>query len=92
MERSQARRHRRTPGHVANWPVIQAWLCGGGHFLRVYSDGALTAASILSTLPGRLQEQETVIEGFDALPEAMLKLLSGANTGKLVVRTQSASH
>jgi NADPH-dependent curcumin reductase CurA len=35
---------------------------------------------------GRLTAQETVVEGIDRMPDAFLGLLSGGNTGKMVVR------
>jgi NADPH-dependent curcumin reductase CurA len=35
---------------------------------------------------GRVQAQETVVDGIDAMPGAFLGLLSGSNTGKMVVR------
>lgn len=35
---------------------------------------------------GELKSEETVVEGFEALPRAMLALFSGGNVGKLVVR------
>jgi len=35
---------------------------------------------------GKLQSRETIIEGFDKLPEALVLLFDGANTGKMVVR------
>ncbi|TDE16645.1 NADP-dependent oxidoreductase [Dyadobacter psychrotolerans] len=34
----------------------------------------------------KLKFTETIIEGFDQLPEAMLSLFSGGNTGKMVVK------
>ena len=34
----------------------------------------------------KLKYTETIIEGFDKLPEAMLALFSGGNTGKMVVK------
>ena len=36
---------------------------------------------------GRLQSRTTVIEGFEALPRALIKLFEGANIGKMMVRT-----
>ena len=36
---------------------------------------------------GRLRQNTTVIEGFQALPKALIKLFEGYNTGKLMVRT-----
>jgi hypothetical protein len=35
---------------------------------------------------GRLKHQETIVEGFDKLPEAFLGLFSGSNTGKMLVK------
>jgi NADPH2:quinone reductase len=35
---------------------------------------------------GRLRHDETVVEGFERLPEALGLLFAGANTGKLLVR------
>ena len=35
---------------------------------------------------GKLQSEETVFEGLDAMPEAFLGLFSGGNTGKMLVK------
>ena len=35
---------------------------------------------------GKLQNEETVFDGLDAMPEAFLGLFSGSNTGKMLVR------
>lgn len=35
---------------------------------------------------GKLKTTETIVEGFDKLPEAFLSLFSGYNTGKLIVK------
>jgi NADPH-dependent curcumin reductase CurA len=35
---------------------------------------------------GRLRAQETVVDGIDRMPDAFLGLLTGGNTGKMVVR------
>ena len=44
-------------------------------------------AEVLPALvEGRVQARETVLEGLDRAPEAFLGLLSGANTGKMLVR------
>jgi hypothetical protein len=37
---------------------------------------------------GKIKYTETVIEGFDKLPEAFLGLFSGSNQGKMLVRTE----
>jgi NADPH-dependent curcumin reductase CurA len=34
---------------------------------------------------GRLQARETVVEGLENAPAAFLGLMSGANTGKMIV-------
>jgi len=35
---------------------------------------------------GKLKNEETIIDGFDKLPEALLGLFSGSNKGKMVVK------
>ena len=35
---------------------------------------------------GKLRYKETIIEGFDNLPAALLGLFSGVNTGKMIVK------
>lgn len=37
---------------------------------------------------GKLQNKETIVKGFDNLPEAFIGLFDGVNTGKLVVETK----
>jgi NADPH-dependent curcumin reductase CurA len=37
---------------------------------------------------GKLKYTETIIEGFDKLPEAFLGLFIGINQGKMLVRTE----
>lgn len=38
---------------------------------------------------GRIRYSETVLDGFERLPEALAALFSGANTGKMLVRAQA---
>jgi NADPH-dependent curcumin reductase len=40
---------------------------------------------------GRLKFHETVAQGLEAAPAALINLLSGANVGKQVVRLAAAS-
>jgi hypothetical protein len=35
---------------------------------------------------GQLKQRETVVEGFENLPKALIKLFEGANTGKMMVK------
>ena len=35
---------------------------------------------------GKIKAEETVVEGFEKVPEAFLGLVSGYNTGKMVVK------
>jgi NADPH-dependent curcumin reductase len=39
---------------------------------------------------GRMRSKEDVVEGLEAFPQALLKLFSGANFGKLVLQLQAA--
>ena len=38
---------------------------------------------------GKIQSSETIIEGFDSLPRALIGLFSGKNTGKMIVKAAS---
>ncbi len=53
------------------------------HFHQAPEAGAEIGGHIAA---GRLEVLETVVEGFEGLPEALNMLFDGANTGKLVVR------
>lgn len=53
------------------------------HFHQAAEAGAEIGGYIAA---GRLEVLETVVEGFERLPEALNMLFDGANTGKLVVR------
>lgn len=35
---------------------------------------------------GKIQAHETVVEGFEKMPEAFIGLFSGANLGKMIVK------
>ncbi|MBN1529989.1 MAG: NADP-dependent oxidoreductase [Thermoleophilaceae bacterium] len=54
------------------------------HFARA-PEAAAEIGGLMSA--GRLQPLETVVEGFEKLPEAINMLFDGANVGKLVVKT-----
>lgn len=58
-----------------------------GFIVRNYSDRFDEGFNFLSQLykDGSLKSQETIIHGFDKLPEAFLGLFSGNNTGKMLV-------
>ena len=49
-----------------------------------YAEAARTMA--LWIAQGRLRLREDIVEGFDAFPDALLKLFRGENTGKLVLK------
>jgi NADPH-dependent curcumin reductase CurA len=36
---------------------------------------------------GKLKHEETIVEGFDSIPQAFIDLFSGKNKGKMVVKT-----
>jgi NADPH-dependent curcumin reductase CurA len=60
-----------------------------GFIVSNYSDKHAEAIKQLTQWlsEGKLKYTETVIEGFDRLPEAFLGLFSGTNQGKMLVRT-----
>ena len=49
-----------------------------------FGDAAQTLSGWLAS--GELKDQSTIMEGFDQIPNAILGLFSGANTGKMIVR------
>ena len=61
-----------------------------GFIVSNYSDRFSEAIAHLTQWlkDGKLKYTETIIEGFDKLPEAFLGLFSGNNKGKMLVRTE----
>jgi NADPH-dependent curcumin reductase CurA len=61
-----------------------------GFIVSNYSDRFGEAISHLTQWvnEGKLRYTETIIEGFDKLPDAFLGLFSGANQGKMLVKTE----
>jgi NADPH:quinone reductase len=53
-------------------------------FQSSFSDGMQQLSQWVKE--GKLMYQETIINGFDQLPEAFLNLFSGANKGKMIVK------
>jgi hypothetical protein len=64
-----------------------------GFIVRNYSERFGEAHQYLLKLwnDGKLNYTETVIEGFDKLPEAFIGLFNGINKGKLLVKTGDAN-
>jgi len=58
---------------------VWRWLHSGR-----WDEGLEQLASWVSE--GKLQSKETVVEGFEQLPEAFIGMLSGGNTGKMIVK------
>ena len=61
-----------------------------GFIVSNYSDHFSEAISHLTQWlnEGKLKYTETIIDGFDKLPEAFLGLFSGTNQGKMLVKTE----
>jgi NADPH:quinone reductase len=61
-----------------------------GFIVRNYSERYGEAQQYLLNLwnDGKLKYTETVLEGFERLPEAFLGLFNGINTGKMLVKTE----
>ncbi len=55
-----------------------------GNFQAEFEAGRKQMASWVKD--GKLKFSETIVEGFDKLPEAFLDLFSGKNTGKMIVK------
>jgi NADPH-dependent curcumin reductase CurA len=49
-----------------------------------YAEGARDMAGWMAA--GKLKSREDIVAGFDTFPETLLKLFSGENTGKLVLK------
>lgn len=56
------------------------------NYSHMYSDGISYISDHLRK--GELHYEETIIKGFDKLPDAFLGLFSGVNTGKLLVEVE----
>jgi len=59
-----------------------------GFIVSDHPDMAEPATAEITRLlqDGRLRHDETILEGFERMPEALAQLFAGANTGKLLVR------
>jgi hypothetical protein len=59
-----------------------------GFIVSDFAEKFPTAISILATWlkEGRLTYSETIVEGFDNIPQAFLDLFEGKNDGKMVVK------
>ena len=59
-----------------------------GFIVSDFSDKFAEGAQQLSQWlqEGKLQYEETVVEGFDSIPEAFIGLFTGKNTGKMIVK------
>ena len=49
-----------------------------------WNEGVLQMAQWIRE--GKIKAQETVVEGFENIPDAMSGLFTGANTGKMIVK------
>ena len=56
-----------------------------GRWIKRWVEGIMAMAKWVGE--GKIQVKETVVEGFDKMPEAFMGLFTGANTGKMIVKT-----
>lgn len=62
--------------------LLQGFLLGD--YLPRFGEGR---AQLLAWLrDGKLQNRETVVEGFESVPRALMGIFKGENTGKMVVK------
>ena len=68
--------------------IIERHVSMTGFNAGFYYDQApeIIAAFAAAEAAGELVVEETVIEGLDAMPQAFIAMLAGANTGKMLVR------
>ena len=56
-----------------------------GRWIKRWVEGIMAMAGWVGA--GKVQVKETVVEGFEKMPEAFMGLFTGANTGKMIVKT-----
>ena len=56
-----------------------------GRWIKRWVEGIQAMAQWVGA--GKIKVKETVVEGFDKMPEAFMGLFTGANTGKMIVKT-----
>ena len=64
-------------------PKVEGFLVG--RWVGRWVEGIKAMASWIGS--GQVQVKETVVEGFEKMPEAFMGLFTGANTGKMIVKT-----
>jgi hypothetical protein len=55
-----------------------------GNYQDRFPEGMIELSNLVKE--GKLKFTETIVEGFDQLPSALLGLFEGANTGKMIVK------
>ena len=77
---------------VANLALSGGPDLGGWRESRQWQDGSRPASSrfpgnkIFISYSYEIQVRETVVDGFDKMPQALMGLFTGDNTGKMVVK------
>jgi NADPH-dependent curcumin reductase CurA len=56
------------------------------NYISRFPEGVLQLSEWLRT--GKLNYRETIIKGFERLPDAFISLFSGENTGKMLVEIE----
>lgn len=74
-------------------PAFESWLAFKqlkmegflvGRFADRYTEGIENLYKLVES--GKLQYQETITDGFEQMPQALISLLRGGNTGKAIVK------
>ena len=70
------------------WPTATPSTCHATRGAAALSCNTMDRPTTLGgwLAEGKLHDENTVLEGFDQIPTAILGLFSGANTGKMLVR------
>ena len=87
---SQYNNSKPSPGYSILPHLLTRSVMLQGFIVRNYTDRFSEAHSHLLNWfnEGKLKYTETIIEGFDKLPEAFLGLFNGKNQGKMLVKTE----
>lgn len=79
-----------TPGPRNMFYMVSKRLTMRGFIVIDHADlsDAFTAEVAPLVADGRIRYQETIVDGIEQAPQAFIDLLSGGNTGKMLVRTE----
>lgn len=67
---------------IKNSVLMQGFIVG--HYQHMFPEGINQLSEWLRT--GKIKDSETIVEGFDQIPQAFIDLFDGKNSGKMIVK------